>query len=202
MFGIAALQDRLGATMGVPLECEHVNPDNGDTIQHTTTGLAYYRPSINTAMFTDGQTHWSPSNNELMLWRNASVTPPQPTAAEATYLRTTTPLQARIDALQIRLMAVRQQAESGQLDSIDVADLGALVGAAARGRPHQANVRSDPHPDRHAARRALAAKVGANLTARARLIDRGCALVAEVHAASAQCLVRRLTGPAGGRARL
>ena len=41
-FGIAALHERLGATMGVPLECEHINPDNGDTIQHTSTGLAYY----------------------------------------------------------------------------------------------------------------------------------------------------------------
>ena len=51
VFGIAALHDRLGTqTMGVPVECEHINADNGDTVQKTTTGLAYYRPSLGAVM--------------------------------------------------------------------------------------------------------------------------------------------------------
>src|SRR5687768_12800879 len=57
--GIAELQGRLGATMGVPTECEHVDPTSGDTLQRTTTGLAYHRPSLSTSMFTDGSTHWA-----------------------------------------------------------------------------------------------------------------------------------------------
>ena len=49
-FGIAELRDRLGDIMGSPLECEHVNAESGDTVQQTSTGLAYYRPSINMAI--------------------------------------------------------------------------------------------------------------------------------------------------------
>src|SRR6476661_4060787 len=54
IYGIAALHDRLGDTMGAPLDCEHLDSESGDTAQHTTTGLAYFRPSVNTAVFTDG----------------------------------------------------------------------------------------------------------------------------------------------------
>src|SRR6185295_9347749 len=89
VFGIAALRDRLGQAMGSPLECEHTDPQSGDAVQHTTTGLAYYRPSINTAIFTDGESHWALSEGTVLLWRGPSVTPPQPTAAEAAYLQRT-----------------------------------------------------------------------------------------------------------------
>jgi hypothetical protein len=125
-FGIAELHNHLGATMGAPLECEHVNPDNGDTIQHTSTGLAYYRPSINTPMFTDGQTHWSLSNNQVLMWRNPSVTPPQPTAAESSYLSTAFSLAQQLDAYQRRINAIQAQANAGRLDTVDVGDVGAL----------------------------------------------------------------------------
>ena len=126
MFGIAALQQRLGATMGTPLECEHVNPENGDTIQHTSTGLAYYRPAINTPMFTDGQTHWALSNNQVLMWRNGSVEPPQPTAAESSYLATALPTGQQLDALQARLAYFQGQADAGRLAAVDVADVGTL----------------------------------------------------------------------------
>jgi hypothetical protein len=126
LFGIAELQQRLGPTMGVPLECEHVNPENGDTIQHTTTGLAYYRPSINTPMFTDGQTHWALSNNQMLMWRSTSVEPPQPTAAESSYLATARPLAQQLDALQGRLVYVQQQASAGLIDGVDVSEIGSL----------------------------------------------------------------------------
>ena len=126
VFGIAELHEHLGSTMGVPLECEHVNPENGDTIQHTTTGLAYYRPSINTQMFTDGQTHWALSNNRVLMWRNPSVVPPQPTAAESSYLATAWPLAQQLDALQGRLVYVQQQASAGRIDAVDVTEIGSL----------------------------------------------------------------------------
>jgi len=42
-FGFAALNAQLGASMGTPLDCEHSNPANGDTLQETSEGLAFYR---------------------------------------------------------------------------------------------------------------------------------------------------------------
>jgi hypothetical protein len=126
-FGIKALADRLGAPMGSPVECEHVDAESGDTIQHTTTGLAYYRPSINTAIFTDGSTHWALTADGLVLWRNQSVTPPRPGAVESAYLQKVAPLRSRASALDRRLASVRQQAERGQLDAVDVASLRSLV---------------------------------------------------------------------------
>jgi hypothetical protein len=40
---LAPLKQQIGEAMGQRLECEHVNPDNGDLLQQTTTGLAAYR---------------------------------------------------------------------------------------------------------------------------------------------------------------
>jgi hypothetical protein len=128
VYGIAELQGRLGPTMGVPTECEHVDPTSGDTLQRTTTGLAYHRPSLNMSMFTDGSTHWALADGTVVLWRNESVTPPQPTDAEVAYLQRTAALRSRAAALQRSLTGVRQQAERGQLDSIDLASLESLVG--------------------------------------------------------------------------
>lgn len=127
LFGIAALHERLGGPMGDPLECEHINAANGDTIQRTSTGLAYYRPSIGLSIFTNGETHWTLANGRLLLWRNGSVTPPEPTAAEAEYLNRTAPIRGRFASLQGRLDAARRQAGAGQLDSMDVAALTQLV---------------------------------------------------------------------------
>jgi hypothetical protein len=127
VYGIAALRDRLGQTMGAPLECEHVDAQSGDAVQRTTTGLAYYRPSINTAIFTDGETHWALSEGTVLLWRGPSVRPPQPTDAEAAYLQRTAPLQSRADALQRRLAGVRLQVERGQIDTLDLDSLRSLV---------------------------------------------------------------------------
>ena len=55
--GFAALAQS-GVPMGSSLECEHANPANGDTLQKTSTGLAFYRKSTNTPTFTDGYNHW------------------------------------------------------------------------------------------------------------------------------------------------
>ena len=139
LFGIAALQQRLGATIGVPLECEHVSAANGDTIQHTTTGLAYYRPEINTPMFTDGQTHWALSNNQILMWRSGSVEPPRPTAAESSYLATAIPAGQLLDDMQARLAYFQGQASAGQLEAVDVGDIGALYDDLVTARDAVAN---------------------------------------------------------------
>ncbi|MCC6174021.1 MAG: hypothetical protein IT305_01850 [Chloroflexi bacterium] len=187
VYGIAALDDRLGTTMGTPLECEHINPDNGDTLQHTTTGLAYYRPSINTPMFTNGQTHWALTNNEVVMWRNPSVVPPQPTAAEAAFLRTTTPLQSQLDELQGRLSALQQRANAGRLDDVDVADIGALFDQLASVRDTfaetPASARLQPYDDTMQAS-TRAAATSAELLLRARLTDIGAARDAFIAAAA------------------
>jgi hypothetical protein len=45
VLGFAELRQRLGDTMGEPAECEHSNPENGHSVQQTTTGLAIYDKS-------------------------------------------------------------------------------------------------------------------------------------------------------------
>lgn len=74
--GFAALQQALGPRMGEPTECEHANSDNGDTLQHTTTGLAFYRKSTNTPTFTDGWNHWALSPSGPVVWSGDQVDPP------------------------------------------------------------------------------------------------------------------------------
>jgi hypothetical protein len=69
VLGFADLKRQLGATMGEPLECEHVNPENGDTLQQTTTGLAVYQKDSNTAAFTDGWNHWAQTTAGLVQWQ-------------------------------------------------------------------------------------------------------------------------------------
>jgi len=66
--GFAALREELGDAMGTPTECEHPNSSNGDTLQATTKGLAFYRKSTNTPTFTDGSTHWGITSDGLISW--------------------------------------------------------------------------------------------------------------------------------------
>jgi hypothetical protein len=74
-FGFAALSGQLGATMGDATECEHSNASNGDTLQATTTGLAFYRKATNTPTFTDGFNHWGLTADGLVAWTGQSVDP-------------------------------------------------------------------------------------------------------------------------------
>jgi hypothetical protein len=64
----AALREQLGATMGEPIECEHVDSKTGDAQQRTTTGLALYRRDTNTAMYTNGREHWALTARGLAHW--------------------------------------------------------------------------------------------------------------------------------------
>ena len=80
-FGIAYLKALIGPVMGDPVECEHANRANGDALQHTTTGLAFYRKATNTPTFTDGWRHWAWTENGLVTWVGASVDPPNLTVS-------------------------------------------------------------------------------------------------------------------------
>lgn len=81
-FGFAYLKSLLGNVMGEPLECEHYNAQNGDSLQQTTTGLAFYRKATNTPTFTDGWNHWAwspgafPGNYGLVHWTGQAIDPP------------------------------------------------------------------------------------------------------------------------------
>lgn len=76
-FGFAALKARLGDVMGVPVECAHTDPSSGDALQHTSTGLAFYRKLTNTPTFTDGYTHWAlTSDRGFVTWTGSSIDPP------------------------------------------------------------------------------------------------------------------------------
>jgi hypothetical protein len=68
VLGFARLKERLGPIMGEPIECEHVNPSNGDTLQQTTTGLAMYRPANGELEFTNGWEHWALVGDQLLTW--------------------------------------------------------------------------------------------------------------------------------------
>jgi hypothetical protein len=68
VLGFARLKDLLGASMGEPLECEHTNPDNGDTLQQTTTGLAVFSALNGALEFTDGWQHWALIDDDLVAW--------------------------------------------------------------------------------------------------------------------------------------
>jgi hypothetical protein len=76
VFGFASLSAQLGSAMGVPIECEHPNNVNGDTLQKTSTGLAYWRKSTNTPTFTDGYRHWAITAAGLISWLGDSPDPP------------------------------------------------------------------------------------------------------------------------------
>lgn len=139
LFGFATLKARLGATMGEPIECEHVNSANGDTLQNTTAGLAYYRAAINTPMFTNGTAHYALSGGSLLLWQNDSIDPPQPTVAESTYLATTTPLLERVDELAGQLGVLRLRASQGQINTIPVSTMGSVLDQLTTARQQFAN---------------------------------------------------------------
>jgi hypothetical protein len=77
VFGFAHLKSLLGATMGDPASCEYADPNGtGDTLQETTSGLAFWRKSTNTPTFTDGNTHWGLTAGGLITWSGASIDPP------------------------------------------------------------------------------------------------------------------------------
>jgi hypothetical protein len=84
----AALEQQIGAIMGVPTSCPRVDAD-GDTMQTSTTGLAVYRPD-GMSVFASGDNRWALSDAGLQEWtanwHNGLYppTPSQPTAVSGT----------------------------------------------------------------------------------------------------------------------
>lgn len=189
LFGFAALQAQLGATMGAPLECEHGAPSTGHTIQHTSTGLAYYIPEINTPIFTDGATHWALSGGELILWRNASVAPPRPTAGESAYLTAISPLVARSHGLSGQLARMIALGQDGLIDTLGTADVASILDALAKIRVELAAATASDRLSSYDATILAAmdaAQSSAELVLRARLTDLPAARAAFLAEASAQ----------------
>lgn len=82
--GFAELRRQVGPAMGDAIECAHPNDDgNGDVLQHTTTGLSFWRKSTNTPTFTDGYHHWGLTPTGLVTWIGSSIDPPGVVAAPA-----------------------------------------------------------------------------------------------------------------------
>lgn len=77
VLGFEQLEAQLGATMGEPTTCEYPDPNGtGDTLQETTTGLAFWRKSTNIPTFTDGWDHWALTPRDLIHWTGESIDPP------------------------------------------------------------------------------------------------------------------------------
>jgi hypothetical protein len=77
MFGFATLAGELPSMMGAAVSCEYPDPNGtGDTLQDTSTGLAFWRKSTNTPTFTNGWIHWALSDPGLLTWSGGSIDPP------------------------------------------------------------------------------------------------------------------------------
>jgi hypothetical protein len=86
VLGFAFFKTQMGPLMGDPVELEHGNPDNCDTQQLTTTGLAYWRCASNLlsfAAFPDGQVHWAAVDQGLMEWVGDADPPPDAPVIQA-----------------------------------------------------------------------------------------------------------------------
>jgi hypothetical protein len=70
------LQHALDGALGAPVECAHINLDNGDLLQHTTRGLAVRRSGSGRTIFTDGDQHWALAPGGVVHWTGTSVDPP------------------------------------------------------------------------------------------------------------------------------
>ncbi|MFN8632269.1 MAG: hypothetical protein U0893_00335 [Chloroflexota bacterium] len=77
---LADLKAQVGEPMGDPLECAHPDPASGDTVQRTTTGLAYIRASTGIVTFTNGGHRWALTPSGLLEWDGPELDPPATTA--------------------------------------------------------------------------------------------------------------------------
>lgn len=87
VLGFAELRQQVGDAMGAAIECEHTNPESGDRVQRTTTGMAVYSPSSGLTRFTDGWRHWALTPGGVVAWEGADATPPPEVAGVTAELR-------------------------------------------------------------------------------------------------------------------
>ena len=77
------LSQQLATRMGAPRGCATVDTPTGDTVQHTTRGVAILRRRSGNVTFSDGRRSWSISGSRLLTWTGAAVTPPASARATA-----------------------------------------------------------------------------------------------------------------------
>lgn len=123
LLGLADLKARVGDPMGEPVECEHIDPDNGDVLQRTTTGLAYYRQRLNMPAFTTGVETWalSPRGRGLILWTGGGVEPPESTPAERQFYGQWLPILDRELEASGSVGDLDVVLRQGRYDEVDVA---------------------------------------------------------------------------------
>lgn len=118
-FGFADLAAH--TDIGQPTECEHPNASNGDTLQHTTKGLAFYRASTNTPTFTDGWNHYGLTSIGPVTWVGNSIDPPASAlnnhAGDLAYLNSVVPVATRSQEVQNKIRDVFANFGSGNYNS-------------------------------------------------------------------------------------
>jgi peptidoglycan/xylan/chitin deacetylase (PgdA/CDA1 family) len=72
---LADLRTAVGDAMGQPVDCETPIDASGDTIQHTSTGTAWFTESQSEAFFTDGYHRWDLNPGGLTYWSSPEATP-------------------------------------------------------------------------------------------------------------------------------
>src|SRR5215207_7355776 len=77
--GFATLADKLGDTIGRPVEPERPGDEPGSVVQKTTTGLAYWAPHRPPSFF-DGHKRWAVSGPQVLSWVGEDPDPPPPPA--------------------------------------------------------------------------------------------------------------------------
>src|SRR5581483_9533933 len=63
-----SLKQALGTTMGNPVDCQHQDPKTGETVQTTSTGLAYLDSKDGYPSFTTGAQHWALAKSGVVTW--------------------------------------------------------------------------------------------------------------------------------------
>ena len=79
--GFADFGEMLGSeTVGVPVDCEHPNPQgaSGDTLQTTSGGVFTYYRFNNLVVFTSAEMHhWATAHDGIVTWTGYQPYPPE-----------------------------------------------------------------------------------------------------------------------------
>jgi hypothetical protein len=70
----SALASALGGTMGDPTSCAYA--EGADTLQQTSSGLAFFRVGTSIATFTNGWDHWGLTRGGVVYWTGEAIDPP------------------------------------------------------------------------------------------------------------------------------
>ncbi len=133
--GFKLLADQIPDIVGQPLEDEHFNPANGDSLQQTTKGLMVWRKADNWTAFTNGSHTWvngpygiqDRDNNVRFSWEAQDNTAASPApAAQASPAPAAPPAAQSSSASQLN--AALQQLINTQNGSDSLSDMAQLLG--------------------------------------------------------------------------